>query len=88
MVNQNSALVGPRGTIIALNFNIYNELCGDSSSNPDDMYYIFGTRNQELFSDGNLYDYIDTTIYVEGLSSNSRIQVPLRIVRYAGSSSS
>ena len=83
-VNINSALIGPRGTIIALNFNIYNELCGDSQGDSNDMYYILGTRDAELFTDGNLYDYIDTTIYIEGLSSNSRLHVPLRIVRYAG----
>jgi len=83
-INSNSALVGPRGTVIALNFNIFNELCGDSTSTADDSYYIFGTRSSDLFSDGNLYDYIDTTIYIEGLSSNARLQIPIRIIRYAG----
>jgi hypothetical protein len=82
--NANSALIGPRGTVIALNFNIFNELCGDSTSIVDDSYYIFGTRSSDLFSDGNLYDYIDTTIYIEGLSSNAQLQVPIRITRYAG----
>ena len=82
--NANSALIGPRGTIMALNFNIFNELCGDSTTTADDSYYVFGTRGSDLFSDGNLYDYIDTTIYIEGLSSNARLQIPTRIIRYAG----
>jgi hypothetical protein len=81
---ESSALNGPRGTILALNFNIFDELRGDSQSNAGDKYYIFGKRSQALFGGTDLYDYIDTTIYIEGLSSNSRLQVPLRIIRYAG----
>ena len=33
---------------------------------------------------GEKYDYIDTTVYVEGAVSSGRIQLPIRIARYAG----
>tara|TARA_R110001583_G_scaffold7472_4_gene36969 strand:- start:307 stop:1290 length:984 start_codon:yes stop_codon:yes gene_type:complete len=75
---------GSRATVIALNFNIYNRLCGPSAAPTADEYYIFGKTNQAIFGGGYKYDYIDTTIYIEGLSSNARLQIPLRIVRYKG----
>tara|TARA_R110002020_G_scaffold44161_8_gene127655 strand:+ start:8851 stop:9864 length:1014 start_codon:yes stop_codon:yes gene_type:complete len=79
-----SVLKGPRGTIAALNFNILNELRGDSQSTAGDNYYIFGKRSQTLFGGTDKYDYIDTTIYIEGMASNASLRVPLRIIRYAG----
>ena len=75
---------GPRGTIMAFNFKVHHELTGDSTSTTDDLYYIFGHRSQAVFGSSNTYDYIDTTIYIEGLSTNSRLQVPVRIIRYTG----
>jgi|8_EtaG_2_1085327.scaffolds.fasta_scaffold26447_2 hypothetical protein len=75
---------GSRGTAIALNFNIHNRLCAPSTSPTADEYYIFGKTNQAIFGGGYKYDYVDTTIYIEGLSSNARLQIPLRIVRYKG----
>lgn len=79
-----SMLKGPRATMLALNFNIWNELCGDSKTTSADKYYIFGKRSQTLFGGSDKYDYIDTTIYIEGLASNAGLRVPLRIIRYAG----
>jgi len=75
---------GSRSTTIALNFNIRDHLCGVSNGTTADEYYIFGKVGQTLFGGSDKYDYIDTTIYIEGLSSNARMQAILRIVRYAG----
>ena len=75
---------GSRGTVTAMNFVAYDRLSGVSQAGPADEYYIFGTTGHTLFGGSDKYDYIDTTIYVEGLSSNASIRVPLRIIRYAG----
>ena len=37
-----------------------------------------------LFWTGYKYDYIDSTIYVKGTTSGARIEIPLRVIRYAG----
>jgi len=75
---------GSRGTVTALNFNVRDHLCGVSNGTTADEYYIFGKVGQTLFGGSDKYDYIDTTIYIQGLSSNARMQAILRIVRYAG----
>mgnify|MGYP003115676461 CR=1 FL=1 len=75
---------GSRSTITAMNFNIYDHLCGTSTAAAADEYYIFGETGELLFGGSDKYDYIDTTIYIQGLSSNARMQAILRIVRYAG----
>jgi len=82
-----SALDGPRGSVTALNFSLKNELLGDSAAPRDQKYSIFGKTDQYLNGDDkNKYDYIDTSIYIEGLASNSRLQLPLRIIRCASAS--
>ena len=75
---------GSRGTVTAMNFVAYDRLSGVSQASAVDEYYIFGTTAHTLFGGSDKYDYIDTTIYIEGLSSNARIQIPLRMIRYAG----
>ena len=79
-----SAIKGPRGGVVALGFNTINELGGSSSSTRNEKYTIFGKTEQTLFGGSNKYDYIESTIYVMGTTSEARIEVPLRIVRYAG----
>jgi len=82
-----SACMGPRGSVTALNFSVKNELLGDSAATRDQKYSIFGKTDQYLDGDDkNKYDYIDTSIYIEGLVSNSRLQLPLRIIRCASAS--
>jgi len=82
-----SACAGPRGSVTALNFSLKNELLGDSAATRDQKYSIFGKTDQYLNGDDkNKYDYIDTSIYIEGLASNSRLQLPLRIIRCASAS--
>ena len=46
-------------------------------------YTKFGTTSNALFGGGTLYDFIDTTVYVQGLSSNANIQLPIRIIKLA-----
>ena len=79
-----SAILGPRGTMAALNLKLFPELRGDSNHSPDNRYSLFGETDQTLFGGADKYDYIDTSIYIEGLSSNARLQIPIRIIRYAG----
>jgi len=50
---------------------------------PQAHYIKFGTTSNDLFGDGTLYDFIDTTVYVRGNSSESHVQVPIRIIKIA-----
>jgi len=83
---QVSSISGPRGTASAMALSVMGNLKTRSEGSPDPKYTIYGTLSKELFSDGNLYDYIDTTVYVEGRASSARIQLPIRIIRYSGTS--
>ena len=44
-------------------------------------YSLYGKVSQNLFGDGNTYDYIDTTIYVVGKTTGVQVQIPVRIIR-------
>ena len=79
-----SAIKGPRGSVLALGFATLNELGGSSGATRDQKYTTFGKTDQTIFGGSNKYDYIDTTIYVAGMTSNARIEIPVRIIRYAG----
>jgi len=81
-----SSISGPRGTATALAFTVSGDLKTRSEGTTDPKYTVYGTISKNLFSDGNLYDYIDTTVYVEGRASSARIQLPVRIIRYSGTS--
>lgn len=79
-----SAFNGPRASIFALNIELKPELTSDSQSTRDQKYTKFGTTSTAVLGTSNLYDFIDTTIYIQGLSSNSRLQIPVRIMRFVG----
>jgi len=79
---KHSNIQGPRSSVFALNFKIKDELTSDSSS--DFKYGKFGTTSNAVLGGSDLYDFIDTTIYIQGLSSGATITVPIRIIRYAG----
>jgi len=81
-----SALGGPRGTVFAFNPIVDNELKVNSTGIRDTRFTNFGVTDNVLFSElaSSKFDYIDTTIYVMGVTSNARLQIPIRIVRYAG----
>ena len=73
---QYSSISGPRASFTALNLAINPQI-------PQSDYTKFGTTSNDLFGTGTLYDFIDTTIYVEGASSNATLQIPIRIIKIA-----
>ncbi|MAH49995.1 hypothetical protein CMI37_29520 [Candidatus Pacearchaeota archaeon] len=79
-----SSLAGPKGTVTAMNFIVNGELKNNSTGTRDFRYNKFGQIDQLLFDGTNKFDYIDTTAYVLGVASNARVQIPLRLIRYAG----
>ena len=79
-----SSLKGPRSTIASFNLKVKNEMTSDAAGKTDFKYNKFGTAGNSLFGGSDLYDFIDTTIYIQGLSSNATISLPIRIIRYAG----
>lgn len=73
---QYSTIVGPRASWSALNFAI-------NANIPQSYYAKYGTEKNDLFSDGTLFDFIDTTVYIQGASTNATLQVPIRIIKVA-----
>ena len=71
---QYSAFVGPRGAFTALNLTIRPDITQSD-------YSKFGTSGADLFGSGTTFDYIDTTLYVQGVASNATIQLPIRIIK-------
>ena len=71
-----SAISGPRGAFTAINFLLRSDITQTD-------YTKFGTTSNDLFGDGTLYDFIDTTVYVQGLSTNATVQLPVRIIKLA-----
>ena len=74
--DQYSAITGPRGSFTALGFQIRGDITQSD-------FTKFGTTGNALFGGGTLYDFIDTTVYVQGLSSNANVQLPIRIIKLA-----
>jgi len=79
-----SAIRGPRGAVTAVNLKVIHELNPPSGSTTDSKYTIFGKTDQTLFGGSDKYDYIDSPIYIEGVTSGARLQIPIRIIRYVG----
>jgi len=79
-----SAIAGPRGSVTALNVVVDNELAARSTAARSVKFDKYGSINQTIFGGSEKYDYIDTTIYVQGSVSSARMQLPVRIIRYAG----
>jgi len=69
-----SNISGPRGTFTVLNFTV--------KTNLNTEYTLYGSVSQDVFGDGKLYSYIDTTVYVQGTRTGAQRQVPLRIIKY------
>ena len=82
--NTNSVINGPRGMAMGFNLKVIDKLTGTSESTVDERYVTFGTISADLFSAGNLYDYIDTNVLLEGTATGNQLIVPIRIIRYAG----
>ena len=75
-VDEFSMINGPSGVITFVAFGVHADL-KDSSA----KYALFGKTGQDLFSDGNTYDYIDTMAYAVGKTSGVTAHIPIRIVR-------
>jgi|TARA_R110000824_G_scaffold400651_1_gene608665 hypothetical protein len=79
-----SAINGPRGSVTALNLVVQTEMAATSTGARSSKYDLYGSIDQTIFGGGEKYDYIDTTVYIEGAASTGRVQLPVRIIRYAG----
>lgn len=83
---RHSIFAGPRGSVLAFNLLIDDEMKVNSESTTNFKFTKYGSTDKIIFSElpTSKFDYIDTTIYVIGSSTNSRLSIPIRIVRYAG----
>ena len=74
-----SVIRGPRGAFTILNFTINSSISVEDFSK-------FGRRGHVLVAgSSNTYDYIDTIVYVRGISTNIVLQLPIRIIQAAQS---
>ena len=77
---------GARGTVFAFNPLVIEELKINSGERTNFRYTDFGQTDKIVFSElpTSKFDYIDTTIYIVGSTTNSSVSIPLRLIRYAG----
>ena len=73
-----------RSIIAGINFSLNKKLLNSSAGTTDMRYSKLGETSVELFSDGNKYDYIDTTVTIQGCSSMAKKDVRIRIIRFSG----
>jgi len=71
-----SAISGPRSNFTLVGVEMRTTL--------DTEYSKYGFTSQDLFGDGNLYNYVDTTLYVWGSTTGIQAQIPLRLIKYVG----
>ena len=78
-----SQLPGPRGGMTAMSFAPSTEINAQGTASPSyyTLYGRTGVAAATLGFTSGTYDYIDTTIYVQGLTTGASIQLPVRIVR-------
>ncbi len=69
-----SSINGPRSSFTLINIAI--------KTNLDAEYSLYGSTSQNLFGDGKLYNYIDTTLYVQGTRTGVQTQIPVRLIKY------
>jgi hypothetical protein len=69
-----SAIDGPRSSFCLINVAIKTSL--------DAEYSLYGSTSQDVFGDSKLYNYIDTTLYVQGSRTGVQTQIPLRLIKY------
>ena len=79
-----SSIKGPRSNVLALNFVVNKKLNSKSNASPDLRYTKFGKTSVNLFADGNLYDYIDSRLTIEGCMTGRQFQTTIRIIRFSG----
>tara|TARA_B100000131_G_scaffold52353_1_gene47061 strand:+ start:17436 stop:18464 length:1029 start_codon:yes stop_codon:yes gene_type:complete len=71
-----SVINGPPGVISMVMFIPISDIRSKSAK-----YALYGKTGQNLFGDGNTYDYIDTIVYIVGKTSGVQLQVPIRFIR-------
>ena len=82
---QHSMFQGPRSTIFAMNVKIVDRLTTPSGSSViDTRYNRFGKLDQTPWGSSYKFDIIETAIYVEGMTTSSRLEIPIKILRYSG----
>lgn len=73
-----SVINGPRGGVGIFSLALNGDL-GNGTANV--LYARLGRENQNLFGDGNTYDYLDTLVYIRGDVTGVTLQVPIRVIR-------
>ena len=76
---------GPRGTITAMVPVVDQELTAQSTGQRSSKFSRFGTVSSVLFNATDYYDWIDTTVYVQGARTLANSEIIFRLIRYAGS---
>ena len=83
-----SVIPGARAAALAINFSTDPRLTTTAVGERSYLYSVYGdvaeTLHDAVGGIDHKYDFIETTIYIEGITSGARTQVPLRITRYAG----
>jgi len=78
-----SVINGPRATFSALGMSVDTELTSVVGSTRSAKFELYGSIAQDLFSDGNTYDYIDTPIWIQGNTTLRQLKINFRIIRRA-----
>ena len=74
---------GPRASFTAMYFSVSPDLKREITSAAPAKFSLHGKVSQNLFADGNTYDYIDTIAYLTGNSSGANTQLVIRVIRRA-----
>lgn len=88
--SSHSVITGPSNSIVMLNVTVQAGLDHTSNGVRDRKYSEYGKTAQTAqlafgaaSSDGNTYDYIDTSIYLEAMTTGAQISIPVRLIRRA-----
>jgi len=79
-----SAIAGPRGSAQVLNFTANTGLTSDSTGTRDQKWSLYGKLSQDVFGGSvtERFDLIDTIVYIEGTTTSTTHQLPVRLLRY------
>jgi hypothetical protein len=77
-----SSILGPGDSLTYFKLNVIDEL--KSQTTRSTLYDRLGSVNQNLFGSGDLFDHIDTMVYITGQTTGNTLGIPMRIIRYAG----
>lgn len=83
-----TAIDGPRASATAINFAVDDTMKSISTGPRSSKYTLYGTTNKVGtdygWSTTEVFDTVDSTVFVEGDESSAQKQVNVRIVRYVG----